>query len=96
MLTHDQIREAVAEVAKLYPIKTVHYFGSYADGNATEKSDLDLLVEFSKVPISLLVLSGLKIDFEDRLNTSVDVVPIPLSEDSFIEIGKVVTVYGQT
>ena len=46
MLTHEQIVQAVAKAATEFPLTKVSYFGSYADGKATEESDLDLLVEF--------------------------------------------------
>jgi len=95
MLTHEQISLAVNKVAESYPIKKVSYFGSYADGNATEDSDLDLLVEFKPdEKISLFEVSGIKIDMEDLLNIPVDVIPLPLPENSIIEINKVVRVYG--
>jgi predicted nucleotidyltransferase len=93
MLTHDEICTAVAKVAENYPIKKVSYFGSYADGNATEESDLDLLVEFNRI-ISLLTLSELKIDFEEELNIKVDVISFPYKDDPLFEINKVVNVYG--
>ena len=94
MLTHDEISNAIFKIVETYPISKVSYFGSYADGTATEDSDLDILVEFTKPRVSLLVISGIKIDLEEILNTSVDVVPMPLSKDSFIEINKTVHVYG--
>ena len=93
MLTHEKIRLAVAKKAKGYPIKKVFYFGSYAEKEATRKSDLDLLVEFNKT-ISLLTLIGLKQDLEDELNISVDVIPYPVPKDSILEIDKMVNIYG--
>jgi len=94
MLTHDEIRSAVAKTAEAHPIKSVFYFGSYADGRATSESDLDLLIEFHKPRISLLVLSAIKIDLEEQLKIPVDVIHAPLPEDSLIEPQKVVQVYG--
>lgn len=94
MLTHEEIRSAVAKTAELYPIKKASYFGSYADGCATEKSDLDLLIEFEKPRISLLVLSGIKIELEEILKIPVDVIHAPLPKDSLLEPQKEVLVYG--
>jgi len=51
MLTHEEIVKAVAKAATQFSLEKVSYFGSYADGNATEKSDLDVLVEFSDPPV---------------------------------------------
>jgi len=95
MLTHEKIRSAVAKTAELHPIKRASYFGSYADGRATSESDLDLLIEFHKPRISLFVLSAIKLDLEDLLNVSVDVIHAPLPDDSLLEIKDVVLVYGQ-
>jgi len=93
MLTHERIVDAVAKTATRFPLKKVSYFGSYADGNATEQSDLDLLVEFTQRPVSLLTIFGLQHDLEDELNISVDVVCSPVPRKSYIEIGKTVVVY---
>jgi len=93
MLTHKRIADAVAKMAERFPLKKVSYFGSYANGNATEKSDLDLLVEFANRPISLWIIIGLQQDMEDELSIPVDVVTVPLSEKSYIEIEKTVVVY---
>jgi predicted nucleotidyltransferase len=94
MLTHEEISTAVAKVAKNYPIAKVSYFGSYAEGNATEDSDLDLLIEFNKQIMCYVEISGLKIDLEELLNKTVDLIPTPLSKNSTLEINKMVHVYG--
>jgi len=94
MLSHEKICSAVAKIAELHPIKKVSYFGSYAKNRATSESDLDLLIEFHKPRISLFVLSAIKLDLEDLLNVSVDVIHAPLPPDSLIEPKEVVLVYG--
>ena len=92
MLTHEQILDAVAKVAVNYPINKVSYFGSYAEGCATESSDLDLLVEFDKPTISILTIIELKHYLEDELSTPVDVIHSPIPQGAIIEIGKTVNV----
>ena len=92
MLTHERIVEAIAKKAEQFSLKKVSYFGSYADGNATEKSDLDLLVEFTGT-VSLLTIFGLQNDLEEELNIPVDVVCSPVPKTSYIEIGSTVDVY---
>ena len=94
MLAHDQIRTAVAQTARQHPIKKVSYFGSYADGRATEESDLDLLIEFDKPRVSLFLLSEIKLDLQDQLKVSVDVIHAPLPDGALITPQKVVDVYG--
>jgi predicted nucleotidyltransferase len=43
MLSDEKINETITDVAKRFPVKSVSYFGSYADGRATDESDLDVL-----------------------------------------------------
>jgi predicted nucleotidyltransferase len=45
MLTTDQIKETVSDYFKDKPVKKVYLFGSYARGEASEESDVDLLVD---------------------------------------------------
>ena len=94
MLAHEEIRAAVARTAQQHPIKKVSYFGSYADGRATDQSDLDLLIEFDKPRVSLFVLSEIKLDLQDQLKVAVDVIHAPLPKGSLIEPERVVQVYG--
>lgn len=45
MLTTKQIQQTVTGYFKDKPVKKVYLFGSYAQGEAKESSDIDLLVE---------------------------------------------------
>jgi predicted nucleotidyltransferase len=47
--------------------------GSYARGDHTEESDIDLLVEMPE-GTSLIDFAGLKLDLEDELGKKVDLV----------------------
>lgn len=94
MLTIEQITEAAKMAAQEYPIKRIDLFGSYANGTNTDKSDVDLLVEFTTRAISLIILSGLKIRMEELLNTPVDVIHSPVPANSILEIDKVVPLYA--
>jgi len=57
-------------------------FSSYAKGIASEKSDVDLLVEKGK-PMSLLKFSGMCQMIQEALNLSVDLVTTAGIEDDF-------------
>ena len=92
MPTEEKIRETVNSLKAAYALQSVSIFGSYADGRATEESDLDLLVEFEEPAVSLFKLSGQKIDLEEALGLPVDVIHAPLPEGSLIRPGKVVRV----
>ena len=48
MLTIDDIKKTVAEIAPQYNLKKVTLFGSRATGKNHDDSDIDLIVEFSK------------------------------------------------
>lgn len=41
----DEIKKMLAKVASEYDVEKIYLFGSYARGEATEKSDIDLYVE---------------------------------------------------
>ena len=45
MLTIEEIKSRITPVIKKYPIEKVILFGSYARGDASETSDIDLVVE---------------------------------------------------
>jgi predicted nucleotidyltransferase len=92
VLTHEKIVEAIKKAAGEFPLKKAEYFGSYAEGQATEESDLDLLVEFEEPAISILSIIRLKHYLEDELAKPVDVVHAPISREAIIEIGKTVCV----
>jgi len=96
MLTIHEIKSAVEKVAPEYPVKQVQLFGSYADGHATEKSDVDILVEFSKWPVSLWDFCGFQQEISDHLNAKVDMLRYPLTKEAseYMSIKKVVPLYG--
>ncbi len=75
-------------------IDEVALFGSYADGSATEKSDVDLLVTFRSSGVSLFTLAKALMVMERHLDKSVDLVQNPLPEGSLLDIRKVVPLYG--
>ena len=94
MLTMEHIQSGFEKIAYDYPIKKGFLFGSYANGDATEKSDLDFLVEFSLPAISLLTISALKNSLENEFAVSVDVLHYPIPNDSIIKIDNMVSIYG--
>ncbi len=93
MLTLDDIKNAILDISKKYPIKKLSLFGSYANGSAKEDSDVDMLVEFLSPNVSLLIISDMKYEIESKLNKEVDLIHAPIDEDSLIKIDKVVDIY---
>ena len=76
------IKSAIEPIARLYGVKKMYLFGSYAKGTANEKSDIDLLIE-KGTPMSLLKLSGMRQMIEEALNLSVDLVTTAGIEEEF-------------
>jgi len=58
-----------------YPVEKAWVFGSYARGEQTRKSDIDVMVRFSKnADISLFDYIRIMNDLEDTLHKKVDFV----------------------
>lgn len=76
MITRESIgqkREAILKLASLHGASDVRMFGSVARGDATENSDVDLIVRFDP-DRSLYDHGGLIVDLEELLGVKVDVV----------------------
>ena len=88
MLSYEDIKGAVQRRGKEYGVDRIYLFGSYARGNATEDSDVDLRIDRGNIK-SALTLAGLMLDIEDDLGTPVDLVTTAsLSDDFLSEISK--------
>ena len=94
MLSLQDIQRAVLSALDGYDVKSVVLFGSYADGRQNERSDVDLIVEFEAGAVSLLTISSLRQRIEEALGVSVDLVHGPVSEDSFLDVGRTVELYA--
>ena len=94
MPTMDMIQQAVEQAAAEYPIKRVELFGSYANGTADADSDIDLLVEFSDNPTSLIHICGLRETLSELLHLDVDIVKLPRKPDDGMQIDRTVLMYG--
>ena len=69
----EEIAERVCPIAERYGISKVYVFGSYARGEATEDSDVDLLVDAENIK-SLFTLNGLCNDIENALQKKLDLI----------------------
>ena len=81
-LSHEEITYHVVSLASEYGVEKVSLFGSYARGEATPSSDVDLLVEKGG-------MRGMRVlDFQDelsaRLNRKVDVVTTAGASERFL------------
>jgi len=71
----EELKRRIAVIARQYHIPAVYLFGSYARGDATETSDVDVLIdrESSNI-ISLFDLGAFYNDLNEALGKAVDVV----------------------
>lgn len=74
--TIEEITRRVTPVAKKYKLAAVYLFGSYARGEATAESDVDLLIDLTGSVIRGLNFVNLFQDLEDALGVSIDVVTV--------------------
>jgi len=77
MRTKDEIirilRRERSKLREKFFVKTIGLFGSYARGEQTEKSDIDLLVEFEK-PVDFFTLFELEEHLSKLLGVKVEIV----------------------
>lgn len=77
-------RDDILRAAAQYGAYNVRVFGSVARGDATEGSDVDLVVQFQDW-VSLYELSGLKQHLEALLGRSVDIADSETQKRRFLE-----------
>ena len=69
----QQLEELKPTLKKRFKVVSVDIFGSYARGEQTEKSDLDILVTYSEM-VDLLLVASLRRYLRRKLHMKVDVV----------------------
>lgn len=74
---NKQLKEKLIKLGPKYNISFIGVFGSYARGEEDRKSDLDLIVDFSK-EITLLDLVRVEREFSENVGVNIDL----LTEDS--------------
>ena len=66
--------EAIKDYFKNRPVLKAYLFGSYVNGKATNKSDIDILVDLDYSQRIGLGFMQMQIDLENLLKTKVDLV----------------------
>lgn len=72
-MSKQEIAKKIIPILKKQGVQKAALFGSQARGEATKKSDVDLLVKLPK-RFGLFEMGGLKMDLEEALNKKVDLV----------------------
>ena len=67
----EKIKPKIKEILKKNKIKKAGIFGSYAKGEQSKNSDIDILIEFNG---SLLDLVELEIELKEKLKKKVDLI----------------------
>jgi predicted nucleotidyltransferase len=80
--TIEELKQKIAPIARRYDIPAVYVFGSYARNEATENSDVDVLIDRkgSKI-VSLFDLGALYNDLDEELGIGLDLI----TEDSLLQ-----------
>jgi predicted nucleotidyltransferase len=68
-----ELKSILPEIQEKYSVDSIELFGSYAVNQQKSKSDVDLLVSFSKTP-GLLKYIELENHLSDKLKIKVDLV----------------------
>lgn len=72
MISSEQ-RNIILDTVSKYSPKLVGVFGSYARGENTENSDLDILIDFEPA-LDLLTLVGIEQELSRKLKIKVDLI----------------------
>ena len=75
ILSVDEIRKSVAPICQRYGVSRAYLFGSYSRNEATEDSDVDILVDRDGSLVhTLFLMGGLYGDLEDAVKKEIDLV----------------------
>ena len=69
----ESIREKIAPILSAYDVTYAAIFGSFARGDETNDSDLDLLITLAR-PIGVFALARMKRELEEVVGREVDLV----------------------
>lgn len=81
--TLSEIQSIVVQLAKQYGAERIYLFGSYARGDMTNSSDIDLRID--KGSIRGFQFGGLLLDLEASLGVPVNLVPTSSLDKRFLD-----------
>ncbi|MCL2860447.1 MAG: nucleotidyltransferase domain-containing protein [Oscillospiraceae bacterium] len=73
LYTIDELKKLIIPILIKYGVDKAYLFGSYARGEATPESDIDILIKSEAIK-SLFKLGGLYYELEEILNKSIDII----------------------
>lgn len=81
--TIEELQQIIAPIAAKYHIAAVYLFGSYARGDNTAASDIDLRIDKGQLR-GLFALGGFYEDVQNALGMDVDVVTTGSLDEEFL------------
>jgi len=85
------LRRHKPELQRKYPVSAIGIFGSYARGEATDKSDIDIAVEISAtMGLNFIAMAD---EIEDLFGIKTDVIPIRSIKPEYLQYVKKDIVY---
>ena len=81
--TIDELTQRIAPIAQKYDIPAVYIFGSYARGDATDNSDVDVLIQRKGSKIIGWMIGALYEDLSKSLGKGLDLVTIETLEQEY-------------
>ena len=79
----EEIRRIVAPIAARHDVERLRLFGSYARGEATESSDVDLHVDCGGIT-DLFGMGALYADLQEKLQKPLDIVTTEGASATFL------------
>ena len=83
LYTIAEIQQLILPIAQRYGVKRVFLFGSYARGDATPGSDIDLRIDSGSIR-GYFKLAGFYREIEEALATPVDVLTTGSLSENFL------------
>ena len=82
MYSAEEIKTIIIPIAEKYGVLRIYLFGSYARGDNTEDSDVDLRIDKGKV--KGMQMAALLLDLEDALGKPVDLISTTTLDEKFL------------
>lgn len=83
--TIEEIKEKTVPVARSFDIQRMFLFGSYARGEANDRSDVDIYIEKGSLK-SLIQYYDFVAQMQKKLECHVDVVTTGIQDKSFLQV----------
>ena len=86
------LRQHKPELQRKYPVSAIGVFGSYARGEATDESDIDIAVEISgTMGLNFIAMAD---EIEELFGIKTDVVPMRSIKPEYLQYVKKDIVYA--